>query len=98
MDVYVHVTDKAPPIRDTWKFLIVQNYNPHENATVDAQLFLYRGKTTQQNRRNIESKFGRHVIRKQSRQIIHRPARRKNKAKTYWFSLQIGTVKAATHV
>jgi hypothetical protein len=41
-------TDKAAPIRDIWNFLnenLAKNYEPHENVTIDEQLFPYRGRT-----------------------------------------------------
>ncbi|XP_050338220.1 uncharacterized protein LOC126764593 [Bactrocera neohumeralis] len=41
-------SDKAAPIRDIWNFLnknFARNYEPHENLTIDEQLFPYRGKT-----------------------------------------------------
>ena len=41
-------SDKTAPIRDVWNFLnenLVRNYEPHENITVDEQLFPYRGRT-----------------------------------------------------
>lgn len=41
-------TDKAAPIRDIWNFMnqnLANNYEPHENITVDEQLFPYRGRT-----------------------------------------------------
>lgn len=41
-------TDKAAPIRDIWNILnenLAKNYDPHENFTVDEQLFPYRGRT-----------------------------------------------------
>lgn len=41
-------TDKAAPIRNIWNLLnenLAKNYEPHENITVDEQLFPYRGKT-----------------------------------------------------
>lgn len=41
-------TDKAAPIRDIWNFLnenLAKNYDPHENVTVNEQLFPYRGRT-----------------------------------------------------
>lgn len=40
--------DKAAPIRDIWNLLndnLAANYVPHENVTVDEQLFPYRGRT-----------------------------------------------------
>ncbi|XP_050338294.1 piggyBac transposable element-derived protein 4-like [Bactrocera neohumeralis] len=41
-------SDKAAAIRDIWNFLnenLARNYEPHENVTIDEQLFPYRGKT-----------------------------------------------------
>ncbi|XP_037942532.1 piggyBac transposable element-derived protein 4-like [Teleopsis dalmanni] len=41
-------SDRAAPIRDIWNFLndnLAKNYSPHENITIDEQLFPYRGKT-----------------------------------------------------
>lgn len=41
-------TDKAAPIRDIWNYLnenLAKNYDPHENITIDEQLFPYRGRT-----------------------------------------------------
>ncbi|XP_043065149.1 piggyBac transposable element-derived protein 4-like [Drosophila ficusphila] len=40
--------DKAAAIRDIWKLLnenLKDNYDPHENVTIEEQLFPYRGKT-----------------------------------------------------
>lgn len=41
-------TDKAAPIRDVWNFMnqnLAKNYSPHENFTIDEQLYPYRGRT-----------------------------------------------------
>lgn len=41
-------TDKAAPIRKIWTLMnenLTKNYEPHENVTVDEQLFPYRGRT-----------------------------------------------------
>ncbi|XP_031626214.1 piggyBac transposable element-derived protein 4-like [Contarinia nasturtii] len=41
-------TDKAAPIRDIWNIFnenLAKNYSPHENITIDEQLFAFRGKT-----------------------------------------------------
>lgn len=41
-------TDKAAAIRDIWNILnenLTHNYEPHENITIDEQLFPYRGRT-----------------------------------------------------
>jgi len=41
-------TDKAAPIRDIWNFLnenLRDNYDPHENITIDEPLLPYRGRT-----------------------------------------------------
>jgi len=41
-------TDKAAPIRDIRNFVnenLRDNYDPHENITIDEQLFPYRGRT-----------------------------------------------------
>ncbi|XP_004524835.1 piggyBac transposable element-derived protein 4-like [Ceratitis capitata] len=42
-------SDKAAPIRDIWNLNsnenLAKNYEPHENVTIDEQLFPYRDKT-----------------------------------------------------